>query len=322
MTLTRLDYYRYLFYVYGLGQGTITKSWHGPNRVDLSSLEAPPGEGAYPIDFSHDITPNLLTDEHGIPLIDYANLGVHYNPWFVGHIGLGYYTRWRRMRRIQDRDEFLKLANWLFVNASPADVGVHWLYHFDWFGHCAPWFSGLSQAHAISVLIRAARMIKMTQYIDLARQAVDCMIAPITKGGTATTVSDGSVCFQESRNPPTYILNGHLFSCFALWEAARFLEDDRYGKIAHLGFRFVKHRLSDYDLGYWSCYSLKRVAGMFPDIASLHYHEVHAAQLEIAHALTGADTFGKFARRFRRYQKSRSHVRKALWAKRLIKVIS
>ena len=104
--------------------------------------------------------------------------------------------------------------------------------------------------------------------------------------------------------------------------AARFLEDDRYGKITHMRFRFVKHRLSDYDLGYWSCYSLKRVAGLFPDIASLHYHDVHAAQLEIAHALTGEDTFGKFVRRFRNYQKSRSYVRKALWAKRLIKGIS
>jgi hypothetical protein len=58
MSLNRIDYYKYLFQVYGLKKGTITKSWRDPSIVDLSGMEEQPVTGGYPIDLSQDDVPS------------------------------------------------------------------------------------------------------------------------------------------------------------------------------------------------------------------------------------------------------------------------
>lgn len=324
MTLKKYDYFKYLMLVYLLRRGTLGdgRSWSDPAVVDLSGLTDPPGEGSYPLDFSKDDVPELLTDQAGIPMIDYANLGIHCNPWFVGHIALGRFTKWHRTQSGEYKNGFLRLADWFVNNATFSASGARWYYHFDWFNHPSPWFSGLSQAHAISVLIRAACLSGDHTYAELAESAMQAMTAPLVKGGTATQEPDGTLCFQESMSSsPSYILNGHLFSCIAAYEASQFFAKAEYASAAERGFLFVKNRVHDFDLGYWSRYSLKVKAGL-PDIASGHYHDVHIAQLLAAHALTGDKQLLDTAQQFRAYQRNPTCSRKALWLKRLVKILA
>lgn len=324
MLLTRKDYFKYLFLVYIMKKGTLGegRSWRDPAIIDLNGLLDPPCEGVYPIDFSQDDVPNLLVDKDGIPMIDYANLGIHYNPWFIGHIALGRYTRWRYSNRDELRKDFLHLADWFCENVSRNKNKIYWFYNFDWFHHKAPWISGLSQAHGISVLLRAASITGKRIYAELAKGAVETMCCPLNKGGTATIEKDGSICFQESLIlPSSYILNGHLFSCFAAWEAAQFFNNSHYNEAADKGFYFVQQRITDYDLGFWSCYSLMQKAGL-ADIASTHYHDVHIAQFTVAYAITKNPIFLEIATRFRDYQSKRLNILKAIWVKRIVKIIS
>jgi heparosan-N-sulfate-glucuronate 5-epimerase len=323
MALRQTDYFKYLFLTYFLKKGSLSagRSWRDPSVVDPDFMRYPAGQSPYPLDFSRDDTPNLLKDNEGIPMIDYANLGLHYNPWFVGHVALGCFTRMMREGQSKDRDRFIVFADWFVNKAVENQAGLYWLYNFDWFGHDAPWFSGLSQAHAISVLTRAASITGKAKYAETARKAVDCMIAAIGKGGTTTPERNGGVCFQESIYlPGTCILNGHLFSCFAVWDASRFFNDERYAGFTDAAFKFAEDNLEKYDLGYWSKYSLKTMAFSLPDIASSHYHDVHAAQLQAAFMITGCQTFMDYAKKFRAYQKDSSCLRKAIWTKRLTKL--
>ncbi len=298
------------------------RSWSDPAIADLSGLGWIGGIGAYPLDFSQDVTKSLLTDQRGIPMIDYANLGQHYNPWFVGHIALGLYTKYCRHNETADRERFLQLANWFMDTADWHGGFAYWLYHFDWFGEKSGWFSGLSQAHAISVLLRAHRLLNKDGYERLARAAADCMIAEIRQGGTATLENNGTIFFQEHRKTPAaYILNGHLFSCFAAWEAGSYFAEPRYQEAATAGFNYLYENLSRFDLGYWSAYSLQKKRLGIPDIASVHYHGVHAAQLTTAGEITGNQTFHSFSDKFTEYQNSRHCARRALWLKRLAKLL-
>ncbi len=309
---------------YALKRGTLAggRSWSDPAVADLSELEWTDGVGAYPMDFSRDVKDSLLTDAAGIPMIDYANLGCHYNPWFVGHIALGVYTLWRRRRRPGDREQFLRLARWFSDNAERSGSFAFWLYRFDWFGDEAGWFSGLSQAHAISVLLRAFDISRDGEYAKLARAAADCMIAEIDDGGTASWQGDNTVFFQEHRrNPPAYILNGHLFSCFAIREAAHYFRELRYRQAARAGFDYLDKNLSKFDLGFWSRYSLQVKKFGVPDIASRHYHDVHIAQLRVAGAMSGSKTIRGFSDKFAEYQRRPSAVRKAGAVKCLAKLL-
>jgi len=323
MPLTEIDRLRYLFDVYGLRRGTITKSWRDPAVLNLSGLKAPPVSGVYPLDFAQDDTPELLTDAAGIPMIDYASLGRQYNPWFIGHIALGRFSRWAVTLDDSILKGFRQLADWFVANAEPQPVGVAWVYRFDWLGgHDAPWISGISQAHGISTLLRAATVFKNDTYARVAWQATEMMLAPLEEGGTAVNWPDGTVSLEESvRLPATAILNGHLFSVFAAWEAGQYFQETRYLETASRGWTFVRNRIDCYDLGYWSCYSLKTGRSGLPDIASPHYHGVHIAQFRVVAAITGDLFFAEVADRFERYHRDPALRRKAIWKKRLTKLI-
>jgi len=323
MSLTKIDYLRYLYYVYFLKRGTITKSWHSPAIFDLSGLDSKSINGAYPIDFSKDDTPELLTDSNGIPMIDYASLGQQYNPWFAGHIALGRYTKWLRTKDDNLLFSFKKIADWFVETAVPSVNELTWLYNFDWFDNrIKPWKSGLSQAHANSTLLRAATVFKNETYARTAVLAIEDMLAPMSKGGALHRWDDGTISIEESvKFPPTAILNGHLFAVISIWEAARFFNSDHYLNIAQLGWKFVENKIERYDLGYWSCYSLKTIARRIPDIASVHYHDVHVALLKVSAAITKNQFFNEVADRFDSYQRTPTFRRKAIWMKRFAKLM-
>ncbi len=318
----KLKYFHFLLLVYALRRGTTLSCWKSCSDMDLSEIDHALGAGSYPFDFSQDDHSQIPIDEVGIPMIDYANLGRQYNPWFVGHLALGCYTRWRGERDPKQLARFRRLADWLVATGVLCDVGMKWLYHFDWFGAPSPWYSGLSQAHGISVLIRAAYVFKEDSYAQAAQQATDLMIAPLGVGGAAYMHPDGTISLEESPvTPPTSVLNGHLFSVFALREAGRFFEERRYDDVFDSACAFVAARIDSYDLGYWSRYSFHRIPFGFPDIASIHYHQVHIAQLRVLERISGNRTFGQAAERFEKYRQSSSTVRRALWTKRMAKIL-
>ncbi len=322
MALTRSDYYKYLFHVYVLKRGTITKSWKDPSVVDFSGLKEVPVMGVYPIDFSQDDVDVLLTDKDGVPMIDYATLGRHYNPWFIGHIALGRYAKWKRSGKGTDYDRFIMLADWFVKTGEATDNGIAWFYYFDWFrNHVKPWRSGLSQAHAISTLLRAASTAGNESYAETARGALEDMIAPLEKGGAAYHWPDGTVSLEESiKFPPSSVINGHLFSVIACWEAAKYFQNARYKEVAIKGWEYILNRIDLFDLGYWSRYSFRNKRGV-SDIASFHYHDVHIAQVKVLAEMTGDNRFSALADRFEKYQNTMNCRIRALWHKRLSKLL-
>lgn len=323
MTLTKNDYLEYLFRIYALKQGTITKSWSRPSIVDAYDKKKEPVSWPYYLDFSKDIKDTLLRDSKGVPMIDYANLGIHYNPWFIGHIALGYHTLWSKSHTVKDKQNFKKLADWFVTNAKPTENGVAWFYQFDYFGgQEKPWKSGLSQAHAISTLLRAATLFNKYQYSEIARLAVDEMITDLKENGSTYYHADNSLTFEEYLcEEPYSVLNGHLFSTFACWEASVFFKDKMLQEKTEMAFNFVINNIERYDLGFWSTYSLKNI-GSLKDIASHHYHDVHIAQLEAAYHITGLKKFKRYSDKFRNYQKSFFKRYIALAYKSFVKILS
>ena len=322
VSLKRIDYFKYLANIYLLKKGTITKSWNGPSKMAKFEPKDTPVNWLYPIDFSGDISSDLLTDTNGIPMIDYANLGTQYNPWFIGHIALGYHNNWILHQERADLDKFINIADWFVREAVNTDDGVVWEYHFDYFGgQNKPWRSGLSQAHGISTLLRAATITGEKDYAECAKLAVAELVKPYSEGGMAFYREDGTVSFEEYfYDPPYSVLNGHIFSSIACWEAAQYFEECSFQKMVKLAFRFVENHLSAYDIGFWSKYSLKKT-DKIDDIASSHYHDVHIVQLNVLHKITGKKVFKIYADLFYQYQSSQIKRKRALFYKIVAKLI-
>lgn len=317
-----MTYYRYLFNIYILKKGTITKSWRSVKTLLSEDYKNDPVACPYPLDFSGDLAGNLLTDKAGIPMVDYANLGIHYNPWFIGHIALGVFNRYKANESEADLEYFRTLANWFLHNADQTPNGLVWHYQFDWFGgQKKPWSSGLSQAHAISVLLRASALFNNHEYEKAARRATEQLIAAAGDGGHAVNHPDGTISFEEYQNPePISVLNGHMFAAMACHEASVHLNSEQFRKMTEKAWKFVLNRLNLYDLGFWSSYSLKKIVSLH-DISSTHYHRVHIEQFKVAYTITGEPLFEDYAQRFERYLNCSGCRLKALWYKRLTKLL-
>lgn len=318
----KLKYWRYLVHIYLLKRGTITRSWRALQAGIHKDYTTEPANCPYPLDFSADVHPALLTDRQGIPMIDYASLGKQYNPWFVGHIALGLYNRHHRSGDPKDLEDFHRLARWFVSEARETKHGLVWHYDFDWFGRQKkPWHSALAQAHAISVLLRASRSFDEVSYADAARAATRHLIAALDEGGCACWHKDGSLSFEEyPQQPPITVLNGHLFAALACYEAGVSLRDKDFSEHATAAWRFAMNRLPDYDMGFWSKYSLKKIVSL-QDISGIHYHKLHILQLQVAAAITGEEVFDTCALRFERYLERRGNRLRALWYKRLTKLL-
>jgi hypothetical protein len=219
---------------------------------------------------------------------------------------------------------FRRIADWFVDEAVEHPTGLAWLYRFPWLGgQPIPWYSAISQAHGISVLIRAAATFGDDRYSEVAYRAAELMISRLDLGGCAVEWPDRTISLEESRRAPaSAILNGHLFAVYAAWEAWRFFSAPHFFETAERGWSFVASRRRLYDLGVWSRYSLRMHRLGMVDVASPHYHGVHVAQLRVAAAITSDRVLSDMSDRFDEYQWSPALRRNALRKRVMIKLLN
>ncbi len=173
------------------------------------------------------------------------------------------------------------------------------------------WYSAMAQGLAVSVLLRAHDMTGERSFLDAAGGAVRLLLTPLRGGGCADYGASAGPFLEECpSDPPSRVLNGAVFALLGLaeWET-------RTGGRAHQpAARRLAASLSDYDTGYWSRYDLR-----FQAPATLAYHTLHIALLEVAARLFRLDELAATADRWRGYLhrpscRLRAAAHKALFA--------
>jgi len=296
-----------LWNVHILKRGTARKIWSYPALINSSRLISCSLLDGYYLDFSRDADYSGPKDRDGILLVDYTGkLGVQYNPFFIGYYALACYERFRKTNTQRYGDIFLRQADWLLRHAvyRGNDMAV-WEYTFPWMRRMSPpWISSLSQAIAISVLLRAWLLTSRWQYFDIATSATNALFSEIDRGGVMYR-KNGRITFEEyPACPPHTVLNGFIFS---IWGAMEFLALSG----AHTARYFVERSvdtlaeiLPAYDLGFWSKYQLEPQEKIVPWIASPFYHNLHVAQLTVMASLFHNTVFEEFASRWRSYEEN------------------
>jgi heparosan-N-sulfate-glucuronate 5-epimerase len=297
--------------VHLLKTGSGTRPWSEPGAVNQPRLEGGGVEAGYFLDFSADSTYAGPFDADGVPLIDYGTgIGVHYNPWYVGHHALAVYQKFSEEGDSGQLEQFMRQVAWFKRTAERSGDSAVWSYRFGWLGIEPPWISGLAQGYAISTLVRAYVTSGDEEALDLAWRAHQPMVSNVEAGGLLHTADGWSVIEEYPRQKPWHVLNGHLFAIFGLYELWEVTGDGALRlQLDRLGAEMAAH-LAKYDTGWWSLYGLNRARGLIPNVASPHYHRVHIAQLAVMARLFGHPEFETFRDRWSGYAGSRRRLAK------------
>ncbi|HKR84183.1 MAG TPA: D-glucuronyl C5-epimerase family protein [Terriglobales bacterium] len=320
--LEKFNYYRRIFRAYLLPGQSQLSFWH--DAAELNPRASTGMLGEYYMNFAEKARYAGPTDPDGIPKLNYhGTIGPQYNPIAIAQWGLGNFNLYKQGFQEQSVRKFLLASDWLCVHLEENAHGVSvWNHYFDWeYRSClrSPWYSGLAQGQAISLLVRAHAESGQPKYLKAATSAFQSFLISVKQGGVTFTDARGGLWFEEYIvTPPTHILNGFIW---ALWGIYDFLLATNSADARHLfseGVKTLVANLQSYDLGFWSLY--EQSGTRLPMIASPFYHRLHVTQLGVMHRLTGEPVFAQFADRWQRYACSRSKRTRALCYKGAFKL--
>lgn len=197
------------------------------------------------------------------------------------------------------RDAFLRHADFL---RDAQQSGGTYPYPFPHPAYDVPagWISGLAQAEAFSVFVRAYALTNDAEYIDRARAA----LAPLERNagaGGVTFMRGDDVFFEEMPARPTHILNGHLSCAFSVWEAMQYgLASNALAELHEASIRTLIKWLPLYDDNGWSYYELAVLGDGKRRYVPITYHQTHINQLRVYAAMTARAEFAGMSDRWRR----------------------
>ncbi len=318
----RFQYYRRIAAAYLSPLPSHLDFWHEPPEVNPRATYGRLGE--YYMPFARKADYAGAHDGHGIPLLNYRGaIGLQYNPIAIAQYGLGNYNRYCHSGDARRRERFLGAARWLLRTQERNAFGLTvWNHHFDWEYRTplkAPWYSGLAQGQAISLLVRAYQDDGEPHYLDAARMAFACFLCSPEQGGVTWVDEAGNPWFEEYiASPPTHILNGFIWASWGVYDYFLATSDAAAEALFSRAMDTLENNLQRYDAGFWSLY--EQSGTRWRMLASPFYHSLHIVQLRILHRMTGREIFLHFARRWEGYLRDRSKRLRAVVQKSAFKL--
>lgn len=258
-----------------------------------------------------------IFNDKGLPISSNPNVeGNFISPFYVVHYGLIYSQmyndelkkdkfHWKEDTSIEfwnvppknvKREYFKNAVDWLVENLDTSFKEAHFIYNFDW-GYKgypngmlkAPWWSGLTDAYSIILLLRAYDIYGDEQYINAAEALYKSSIEEVKLNGSLTYLH-GDKWIEEYVDPNAnpnklaYVLNGMIYSTFGIkaYEDAFAITN---GETQNL-IKSIERNISLFDKGSsWSNYDL------IGNTCNMKYHRIHIALMNEMYNLTGANIF-------------------------------
>lgn len=170
------------------------------------------------------------------------------------------------------------------------------------------WYSAMSQGHAISLLARAYHSTGNRQYLKSAVNALKLFKVPSYQGGIMATFLGKYVWYEEyPTNPPSYVLNGFIYSLLGLYDLNATSPQNysiEAGQLYDNGMMSLKKMLTLYDTGAGSTYDLRHFSlGIAPNLARWDYHATHVNQLLLLATIDKDPIISQTADRWKDYMK-------------------
>lgn len=241
-----------------------------------------------------------LFDEKGIPLSFSARSGEKFiSPFYVIHYGLIYSEvtqgreervglHWREDSSVKYwnvnpsvvKEEYFRFAaDWVVDNLVEFKGQKHLLYNFDWEYRnypngklTAPWWSGLSDAYAIVLLLRAYDVYGEKKYFAAASDLYLSVLAPVTLGGSLLELN-GLPWIEEYVDPNaapgemSKVLNGMVYAYYGINAFEK--HSKGFGASGASLEKSIVKNFETFSLGRWSLYD------SIGNAANIKYHRIH-----------------------------------------------
>jgi len=241
-------------------------------------------------------------DGGNLAYVYYPNYGVHFNPVTTANLAMDYYAKGNYKKVVKIADELLDNAT---VKEYPG-VGKYylWQYCFDLqfnkYNFPAPWASGMAQGLVLDVVGKAYKITGDKKYVKAGEFILNSFKVPWNEGGVTDTDEHGNWYLEVAATNKLHILNGFLFTLDSIHNYYEVTHNPKAQRLFMAGVNEAKSHLQQYDLGYWSNYSL--LAG---DRASYGYHKIHVDLLKKLYDITNVPEFKTYADKFGFYLKNR-----------------
>ena len=122
----------------------------------------------------------------------------------------------------------------------------------------AGWYGAMCQGQAISVLVRAFHQSGDDKYLQAAEEAVKVFSIPSSGGGVKAVFLDKYPWYEEyPTNPPTFILNGFMYSLLGLFDLKSVSSKNMVASLYKSGIESLAALLPLYDSGASTFYDLR-----------------------------------------------------------------
>jgi heparosan-N-sulfate-glucuronate 5-epimerase len=219
-------------------------------------------------------------------------------PGDAAQLALGWYER-MLLGDALAADLFEQTCELLLAKAENAGDMLLWPYQLTIrkYGLRGLWYAGMTQSQAASTFTRGYMHTGRPEYARLALQAIEPLLRRDSRFVTVTP--EGPIVEEAEARPPSHILNGWIFALWGLWDVRTAFGDARADDLLNSTIDCLRSKLDEYDLGWWTLYSL--FPHSLPDLAQPFYHRLHVHQMEVLYRLTGMAEFGAAARRWASY---------------------
>lgn len=239
-------------------------------------------------------------DADGVPVVDYSWL--RWPGWpracFYNSITVSQYALWGYFhpdyRTPYDRDQYLKMAEWLLKNMREDGAYENRFPHVS-YGVAAGWVSGMGQGLAASVLVRAHLMTGEPRYLDGAMKAIRPLFKTFAAGGAQSVDGEGVWLEEVPEEEPSHILNGLIFAWWGLWDVATVVDDPEVKDLRDSVADTLRRNIWNYDSPEGARYELKRTHV----VNTGHYLPLQVLQLDAMRLMTGVREFGEVADKWR-----------------------
>lgn len=255
-------------------------------------------------------------DEKGIPLSSNPNIKSDFiSPFYVVHYGLIYSElhkledknefHWKKDSSIEywnippkksEKEYFKNCVDWLVDNLDTSTGYAHFMYDFDWPYKGYPggilkksWWSGLTDAYAIVLMLRAYDVYQDERYLEVSRLLYESSLQKVSQNGSLTYLNDKE-WIEEYVDPSSgetklaYVLNGMIYSTFGIkaFEDKFQIENPHTDKL----LKSIETNINLFDKGSnWSNYDL------IGNRSNMKYHKIHVALMHEMYDLTKSEVF-------------------------------
>lgn len=285
----------------GLG---IPDYWHP--HLEIQNDFASGKIGRYPI--SMDIKGKFCgtLNLEGVPAVTRGNQLIT-TPVMVALYGLGSNDLFLSTMDERYLQQLRLVLSWLDRHRAPLGNGIGWPHTVNMDHLKAPWFSGLSQGLALSLLVRAYKIEQAECWRQLAFQTLLGFQVSVIEGGFSRSVKEGLIYEEYPTFELDCVFNGMCAALIGLWEAwssGLVLEAEPYFRE---GVKALGSYLPRFDYDGWSLYSLNQCLGK-PFIASPYYQRANGLMAQIIGLMADEPQFTEYGRRW--ISNSRSLMRR------------